>query len=239
MKKKAAQDVYETKNLLPLELQFFAAKDDDDEEDGKGDSEDDSDDDDDSNDDSNTDQKKKSGEKTFTQSQVNKMMSREKKEGKASILKSLGFKSEADAKKAIKMLNALNEAQQTEEDKKEELENKRAEAEKRALAAENKLSCLAAGVTKDSLEDALAIALLKVTEEKDLDTVLAEMKGQQKYSGFFNSGEEEKDADKGTGNDPGHSSKKGKEKDKKGDYGTRLAEKNKSAGANKKKSYFG
>ena len=55
MKKKAAQDVYETKNLLPLELQFFASKDDDDDEDGKGDSEDDSDDDDDSNDDSNTD----------------------------------------------------------------------------------------------------------------------------------------------------------------------------------------
>lgn len=234
MKKKAAQEVVEetTKNLLPLRIQFFA-KNDEDDDDGKGEPDDSGDDDSDDDSDDNDDQGK-SGEKTFTQAQVNRMMSKEKKEGKASMLKSLGFKSEAEAKKAMKMLQMLNEAQQSEEEKKKDLEAKSSEAEKRAQAAENKLACLSAGVSKDSLDDALAIALLKVTEEKDLDTVLAEMKKQAKYSGFFKSDEEEKEKDKGTGSNPGHS---GKKDDKKGDYGTRLAEKSKSAGA-KKKTYF-
>lgn len=231
MKKKVAQDFVEPKNLLPLNLQFFAEKN---EEDGEDDSKGESDD----NDDSDDEDQNNPGEKTFTQSQVNRMMSKEKKEGKSSMLKALGFKSEAEAKKAVAMLNAFKSDEEKEQIEKDELTKSKSEAEKRAQAAENKLACLTAGVSKDSLEDVLAIALLKVTDEKDLDTVLAEMKKQAKYSSFFGNIEDEdgkkKKEDKGTGSDPGHSAGKGG-KDSKENYGARLA---KSAGAKKKNSYF-
>ena len=228
MKSKEAQETMK-ENLLPLRLQFFASKeeDDKDEDDDKGGEPSDSEDNDDEG---SKDQN--AGEKMFTQSQVNKMMSREKKEGKSSMLKALGFSSEADAKKAVAMLNAMK----SEDEKKKEDEDKLVEANARASAAENKLSCLTAGVSKDSLDDVLAIALRKVTDEKDLDSVLAEMKGQAKYASFFVAEEDEKKKDDGTGTNPGHS---GKKKDgNKGRYGSQLAKSSVKSAESNKKSYF-
>ena len=46
----------------------------------------------------------------------------------------------------------------------------------RAAAAEAKLACVTAGVQKDSIDDVLAIAAAKVTDDKNLDAVLEEMK---------------------------------------------------------------
>lgn len=103
-------------------------------------------------------------------------------------------------------------------------------AENRAEMAENKLSCVTAGVNKDSLDDALAIALLKVTDGKDLNAVLTEMKSQAKYKGFF----EESTGLKGTGNPANHAGAGSGNKD---NIGKRLAEKAVSTQA-KKSSYF-
>lgn len=205
----------EMKQVLPMHLQFFADKDEEEEveEDPQG-----------TDDEGSGDEDGKSDppEKTFTQAEVIAMMTKEKKEGRKAMLKQLGFKTEAEAKQAVALYTALLDSQKSDEEKSKEkndgLEVAKTEAEKRAEAAENKLSCVMAGVKKDAVNDVLAIAQLKVTEEKDLDKVLSEMKKDQRYASFFGSEEDGKD---GTGSEPGHTSKT---KESKGGMGKRLAE---------------
>ena len=132
------------------------------------------------------------------------MMAKEKKEGKKAILNALGFKSLEQARKSIS---------ETNKNKNDENETKN-EALLRAERAENKLTCIMAGVNKESIEDALAIALNKVDEDTDLEEVLEEMKKQKKYSGFFDLEENEEKKD-GTGRKPGKGDKE--KKDEKGD----------------------
>lgn len=233
----------EVRQVLPMNLQFFASKDDDNNDDvnagetgNEGDGNADDSDDDIDDDNTGKDDKGKASSKTFTQAEVTAMMTREKKEGRKALLKQLGFKSEAEAKSAIALYNALVDSQKTEEQKNKEaadgLETAKTEAEKRAEAAEDKLACVIAGVKKDSIDDALAIAKLKVTEEKSLDKVLAEMKKETRYAGFF--GEDDGDKDDGTGSEPGHS--KNNKDNKKGSYGSKLAKETQSS--SKKKTYF-
>lgn len=129
------------------------------------------------------------GTKTFTQEEVNKIGATEKNQGKNSIMKLFGVANEEEAKTEAEAYKKWKESQLTEEQKRAEVEKalkKSAnESEKRAKAAENKLAALQAGVNNDSLDDALAIALLKVTDDKPLDSILAEMKKEARYSGFF------------------------------------------------------
>lgn len=177
------------------------------------------------------------GSKTFTQEQVSGMMAKEKNEGKRSILKSLGFKSEEDAKEAIKKYNEYLEAQKTEAEKQQEALNK-ANSEKddalnRAKVAENKIACFNAGINPDCIDDVLAIASTKVTDEKDLDTVLKEMKEDKKYESFFGSGNS---SNHGTGSNAGHSNSGSDGNGE--DYAKKLAEKYKVNSANKKSSFF-
>lgn len=177
-------------------------------------------------------------EKTFTQEQVSAMMAKEKKEGRQSMLNSLGFKTEEEAKDAFKLLKALTDSQKSEEEKKNEeskkLNNENAELAKKASLAEAKLSCFMNGVNKDSVDDVLAIATQKVTEEKDLDTVISEMKKQDRYSSFFGTQKDEQD-DEGTGNKPGNSSNKNTNK---GEYGAKLAQSLNKDGKTSKQSFF-
>lgn len=127
--------------------------------------------------------------KTFTQDEVNRMMTREKQQGKQSILNSLGFKTEDEAKSAFNLLKALTDSQKTAEQKAEENKNtaiqEKASAEKRAELAEAKLSCVMNGVNTEAVDDVLAIALGKVTDGKTLDDVIGEMKKETRYSSFF------------------------------------------------------
>lgn len=232
---------------LPLNLQFFASDEPDD----------DLDDDDEDNDDgvkdgadgSEDDSKKKKNdsnkeEKTFTQKQVNRMMTKEKREGRKSAITSLGFKDEDEAKKAASFYQAYIQSQKTDEElnaeEKQNLENGKTSAEKRAEEAEAKLACVMAGVNKESVDDVMAIARARMTEDDTLDDVLAEMKKQAKYSSFFSESNDadDKHKDDGTGQDSGHGSKgKGGADEKKGSYGKRLAESAKPA-STKKKTYF-
>lgn len=190
--------------------------------------------------DSDGKQKDKPAGKTFTQDEVNTMMSREKKQGRSAAIKELGFKSESEAKQAIKLLNALLDSQKSSEDKEKEGKNKaneeKDEAIRRAEAAENKLACVMAGVSNDAVEDVLAIALLKVTDDKPIDKVLAEMKKEKRYSSFFGSAS----GDSGTGENPGHS-KGGNTGGNVSDYGKRLAQSFSAAdssGGKKKSAFF-
>lgn len=160
-------------------------------------------------------------QRTFTQEEVTRMMTREKQQGKQSVLNALGFKSEDDAKSAFNLLKALQDSQKSEQEKAEESKNtavqQKADAEKRAELAEAKLSCVVNGVDKDSIDDVLTIALSKVTDDKNLDAVLAEMKTQAKYSSFFKS-----ESGNGTGNPPKNNNEGGKSNE--ADYGKRIAE---------------
>lgn len=219
----------EVRKGIPFNLQYFAEESGN-EENGNG--SDDASENENNNDDSGKEDK---SEKTFTQSEVSAMMAREKKQGKNSVLKSLGFTSEKEAKDAFNLLKALTDSQKSAEEKAKEIEGKatkeKEEAETRAMMAEAKLSCVINGVDKDAVDDVLVIAMAKVTDDKSIDDVLAEMKKEKRYASFFTS----KESDDGTGNPPGHSSDGGKSKN--WNYGKSLAESNKTTGT-KKKSYF-
>lgn len=209
---------------LPMNLQLFAEskpEDDDDTKDGesnipKGNEGNDNErSSGDSNGSTNNDN---SGEKKFTQAEVNAMMSKEKKQGRQAILNALGIKDMKELEEFI---------QKTNEPTNQELAAEKKKAEDRATAAENKLACVMAGVNKDSVDDVMSIALSKVTDDKTLANVLEEMKNVPKYAGFFGTEKQE-----GTGSDVGHIG--GEEK--KESMGQRLAKQNKTV--TKKSSYF-
>lgn len=215
------------KELLNYDLQLFA---------DEGSSEGNSGSDQGSNDgNADPDAKDEQGEKTFTQSEVSGMMAKEKNEGRRSVLKSLGFKSEEEAKDAIKKYNEYLESQKSENEKQQEALNKangeKDDALKRAQIAENKVACYNAGINADFLDDVLAIASTKVTDDKDLETVLKEMKEDKKYESFFG----KENSSHGTGSNAGHSGNGNEGKDS--DYAKKLAERFKPA-ANQKSSFF-
>ena len=219
--------------LLKFDLQLFAEGDDTGSDNG--------DNNDNNNDDANhgADDQNRGG-KTFTQSEVSNMMAKEKKEGKRAILKALGFESEDDAKKALEDYNKYLETQKSESEKQKEAldkaNNEKIEALNRAKAAENKVACYNSGIATEYIDDVLAIASTKVSDEKDLVEVLKEMKEDKKYESFF-----EKDSSSGskhgTGSNPGHSGNDND--DNKNGLGTRLAEQRKSSiAAAGKSNYF-
>lgn len=190
---------------LPYNLQFFAKDGSEGGSEGGADQSQGSGESGNQNNEGNQSQNNNSGGKTFTQEDVNAIGAREKNQGKNSILKLFGCTDEKTAKAEAEEFKKWKESQMTEDQKRTEAENAlkdtAAANEKRALAAENKLTALTAGVTKESLDDALAIALLKVTEEKNLEAVLTEMKKEPRYSGFFGSNS---DSSGGTGSSANH-----------------------------------
>ena len=219
---------------LPYNLQLFAEPN----EGGDGNSDNGSNGNSDGNGDEgngNQDQNK-TGEKTFTQTEVNNMMAKEKNEGRRAILKSLGFKDEEEAKKSIEEYNKYVQSKKTDDEKKAEAlktaKSEKDEAIRRAMEAESKLACYNAGVSKDYIDDVILIASSKVSEDKTLDKVLEEMKKDKKYESFF--GKVASSSSEGTGSNAGHSSNNnGKDEG----IGKRVAERNKS-NQNKKSSFF-
>lgn len=175
----------------------------------------------------------KDGEpKTYTQEELTAIATKEKREGKSSVLKSLGFKDEKTAKAEMEAYTKWKaEHQSAEEKAAEELritKENELEAKREAALVKEELAALKSGISADSIEDALAIARVKVTEEKNLDAVLTEMKAQAKYAGFFGS-----TAGSGTGSDVGHSNSSHTG----ANLGKALAEKNVS-NVTKKSTYF-
>lgn len=230
MKKKAIENMLGNNTHLPFNLQFFAdggsnqgdgGNEDDPDAGGEGD-----DSEGDEGDDSGSDDGKPENEKKFTQAEMTARAAKEKKQGRRSAFKEMGFKDEKEAKAEMAEYRKWKESQMTPEQKLnaqiKDANDGKSEAEKRAEAAENKLAALEAGVKKDAVEDAVAIAMLKVTEDKSLDDVLNEMKTEPKYKGFFDGSEDDDDdnnANGGTG-----SSVKHKKASKSDNIGKRLGE---------------
>lgn len=185
----------------------------------------------------------KSGVKTFTQEQVTKMMTKEKNQGRMAALKELGI--DPKDTKAVNMVKALIESQKTEEEKAAEKksaeEAKIIEANQRAAVAEAKAEAMLLGVKTQYVEDVVALATTKMTEDSDLKTIIGEFK--TKYPMWFGEdSEDDKDDKKGkTGQKGTGSSVKTNKNDKAGDdkkgLGARLAAQRKSS--TKKSSYWG
>lgn len=227
---------------MPMKLQFFANKpenddDDDDLDDDDNDDDDNDDDDDDSSDDGKG--KGKSG-KTFSQDEVTRMMSREKKQGREAVLRELGI--DPKDKKAVDAVKAYIDSQKTDDDKAAEKDTEVREANRRAQIAEAKAEAMTMGVKPQYVDDLITLVLSKKSDDSELDLKTAIGEFKAKYPVWFGKSDDEDD-DKGkTGKKGTGSSFKGKEKDKskgteKG-LGARLAAQRRSSGS-KKKSYWG
>lgn len=191
-------------------------------------------------------------EKTFTQDQVSRMMTREKRQGMAAVYKELGI--DPKDTKAVAMVKALIASQKTDEQKAAEKQAEDAakakEADERVAKAEIKAEAMVLGIKREFVEDMVALVMSKKTEDSDIKTLLGEYK--KKYPAWFEDGSEEDDDDgkagkgaKGkTGQRGTGSSIKGdnggKKNNKAGDnqsMGQRLAARRKASAP--KKSYWG
>lgn len=234
-----------TRSSIPMNLQFFASKDDDDNNDDdvndEGGEEGTDDEDDKGKDDQTNESGKATGKtggksgKTFTQEQVTKMMTREKNQGRAAALKELGI--DPKDTKTVKMIQAFIASQKSEEGENTgadtEAQQKLQEATERALKAECKAEAMALGAKKEFVEDIVVLAMAKYDEDADFKTLIGEIK--TKYKSFFDGeGEEEKPTGKkGTGSAMKKDKGKGEETKS---MGSRLAAQR--VGAAKKTSNF-
>lgn len=241
----------EKMNRMPLNLQFFAEKDDVDDDNIDDTNHDDTDDDssDDKNgkgkkDDSSSSHDNKSKGKTFTQEQVNRMMTKEKNQGRNAAYKELGI-NPTDSK-MVAMVKALIESQKSDDqkarEKQEEEDTRIAELEQKAFIAEAKAEAMQLGVKPQFVDDVVSLVVMKSSEDTDLKTLIGEYK--TKYPMWFGKSDDDTDdkenkkkttGQKGTGS----SVKSGKEdkKDDKKSLGTRLAAQRRIS--NKKSSYWG
>lgn len=182
------------------------------------------------------------GEKTFTQDDVNRMMTREKKQGANSVYNELGIK--PGDKKSIEAVKKFLESQKTDAQKEAEsiAANNAAleEANHKLALAEAKAEAMQLGVQAQFVDDAVTLALGKVASEDgtDIKTALGELK--IKYPVWFEGGNaDDKDSKAKTGQRGTGSSVNSGQKDKGDDnknLGARLAANRKVSAT--KKSYW-
>lgn len=182
-----------------------------------------------------------SNEKTFTQKQVSSMMAKEKRQGRDAAFKELGI--DPNDSKMVSMFKAFIASQKTDEQKATEeaaaQAAKIAQAEQRALVAEAKAEAMQLGVLPQYADDAVTLALSKMSDDTDLKSIIGELK--TKYPVWFdasNAGADGKNAkgQKGTGASVNNSSDKGGKENK--GMGARLAAQRKTANGANKKSFW-
>lgn len=180
--------------------------------------------------------------KTFTQEQVNKMMTREKVQGKNSVYRELGIDPK-DAK-TIELVKSYLQSQKTDEQKAEEAANESnrrvLDAEHRALVAEVKAEAMVLGIRTQYIDDIVTLVMSKQNDddaEFDIKGAVSEYK--TKYPGWFSTGDDEgkNTGKRGTGSTiKGKDTKAGTNGGKEG-LGARLAAQRKSG--IKRTSYWG
>ena len=158
--------------------------------------------------------------KQFTQSELNKMMAREKGRGENKVLKALGVESLEEAQKILKAYHAEKEANKTDAEKEAEriaqLAKEKLEAEQAAKLANDKLKVIEGGVVPQYAEDVLIIAKSKLKDDNTIAEVIEAMKEDAAYCNFFG---EKETGGTGTSRKPAR-----KQSESFGDYGKRLAE---------------
>lgn len=180
-------------------------------------------------------------EKTFTQSDVTRMMTREKKQGRNSVFNELGI--DPNDAKSIAMVKALMESQrqsaQPAQPEDNAVNEQLAEAERRARMAEAKAEAMMLGVKPQFVDDVVTLATVRLVEQgegAEFKDVIGELKSR--YPLWFGEDEDDKSATgkRGTGSsvNPDAGSKGSKEDE---GIGKRLAAQRKPH--RKKGSYWG
>lgn len=219
------------KEMFKIPMQFFAEDDNKTDDDGANNdsnnsSNDGNNDGDNKNATGSNDGEKK--EKTFTQEQVNRMMAKEKNQGRNAVYNELGINPKNT--KQIESLKAYLESQKT--DVQKEAEKQIAadaaikEAEERVKLAEAKAEAMMLGIKSQFVEDAVTLALSK-SDDRDIKSILSEFK--TKYPVWFE--DEDGNKPKGTGSSlKGTQGKKGNDENNKSQgIGARLAAQRKGA----------
>lgn len=179
-------------------------------------------------------------EKTFTQAEVNRMMTKEKQQGRSAAYKELGI--DPSDTNMVSMFKAFIEAQKTSEQKaneqKAENDAKLAQAMEKARVAEAKATALKLGVKPECVDDVVALAITKVTDDNDVDAIINDFKS--KYTFWFADSSDD-DGENSVGKKGTGSSVSGKKSSSKGSdsvkgIGKRLAAARKSN--NTKNSYW-
>lgn len=138
-------------------------------------------------------------QKTFTQAEVNQISAREKKQGRAAIMRELGL--DPEDKNAVKRVKDLLDTQKTAEQKAADdlkaATSAQQAAEQRAMAAENKLKILSDGCLPEYVDDVATLVSARVNEDTDFDAALSATK--KKFPSLFGKGN-----DTGTGRGTGH-----------------------------------
>lgn len=179
-------------------------------------------------------------EKTFTQAEVSRMMTKEKQQGRSAAYKELGI--DPSDTNMVSMFKAFIEAQKTSEQKaneqKAENDAKLAQAMEKARVAEAKATALKLGVKPECVDDVVALAITKVTDDNDVDAIINDFKS--KYTFWFADSSDD-DGENSVGKKGTGSSVSGKKSSSKGSdsvkgIGKRLAAARKSN--NTKNSYW-
>lgn len=178
-------------------------------------------------------------EKTFTQAEVSRMMTKEKQQGRAAAYKELGI--DPSDTNTVSMFKAFIEAQKTSEQKaneqKAESDAKLAQAVEKAMIAEAKATALKLGVKSEYVDDVVALAITKVTDDNDVDAVINDFKS--KYTFWFTDSSDDEEnsvGKKGTGSSVGGKKSSSKGGDSVKGIGKRLAAARKTN--NTKNSYW-
>lgn len=190
------------------------------------------------------------GEKTFTQDDVNRMMTREKKQGRNSVYNELGIDpNDTDSIELVKSFmlakkqsgqsgstdyDDANAASQADSEKVAELEH-------RAKIAEAKAEAMMLGVKPQFVDDVVTLAAAHLAEQgegAEFKTVIGELKS--KYPLWFGTDEDDKNAAGKSGTGSSINPDSGSNGSKKEDgIGKRLAAQRKPSGNGKKFSYWG
>lgn len=150
-------------------------------------------------------------ERVFTQDEVSRMMAREKHQGRNAVYNELGI--DPDDTSAIKMFKAFVEAQKTEDDKQAEIMAKNRadmlDMANKLKTAEAKAALMQVGVLPDYVDDAVVIALSKLSADESLnvETVANDLKS--KYSVWFNDGTESNNNESNNDSEKQNNGKKG------------------------------
>lgn len=174
--------------------------------------------------------------KSFTQKQLNKMMTREKNQGRNAALRELGV--DPKDKKTIALLQSIlkgtGNGQQSEGANDQQL----AEANKRALVAEIKAEAMKQNAQVNFVDDIVTLVMSKMEadEESDMSTLIGGFK--TKYPAWFEKATEEDKKEsagqRGTGSSTKGASAKGGKGGDSDNLGKRLAAQRKSQNSNKK-----
>lgn len=171
------------------------------------------------------------GAKTFTQEDVNRMMANEKRTARSALLKELGYEVKdgkiTETIATVKgILDSGKTQQQLDQEARTTAENNLAAEKSKTSSLQARVDVMTAGVKPEFVDDAIAMLLPQVTEQKHLSKLLEEYK--TKYPAWYG----ESSGSGGTGN----STKNGRNTGgTQSGLGKRLAESNKSAA---KSSYF-